>query len=90
VTSTADEQSPEAITVGQGRAMFLMGGAVVEGTRSRPDAASNWDFTDSAGDPIGMHRGQTWIELVPADSITLMTNAAASELRLAAEEFLDG
>lgn len=90
VTSTADEQSPQAITVGQGPAMFLMGGAVVDGTWSRPDAASNWYFTDSAGGPIRMHRGQTWIELVPADSVTLMTNAAASELRVAAEEFLDG
>ena len=89
LTSTADERSPQALTTGQGPAMFLIGGAMVEGTWSRPDSESNWTFVDSVGQLMLLAAGQTWIELVPADAVTDLDQSAASELRLAAEAFLE-
>ncbi len=55
--------SPEAILVGEGEAWVLTGGTLVRGRWSRPDPGAVTTFTDSAGQPIALTPGRTWIEL---------------------------
>lgn len=62
--------SPEAVTVGEGEAWVLTGGKLVRGRWSRPDPASVTTYTDSAGAPIALTPGRTWIELAPIGSAT--------------------
>lgn len=63
-TSSADPRSPEAQTVGSGPAWVYSDGKVVEGTWNRPDNMSPWNLRDSAGKPIGLSPGRTWVELI--------------------------
>lgn len=65
--SPADPRSPEAQTVGTGRAWVYTGGKMVEGTWNRPDNLSAWNLQDSAGSPIGLTPGRTWVELIRED-----------------------
>ncbi|MBW3573585.1 MAG: DUF3048 domain-containing protein [Actinobacteria bacterium] len=60
--------SPEAVTVGEGEAWVLTGGKLVRGRWSRPDPGSTTAYTDSAGAPISLTPGRTWIELAPFGS----------------------
>ena len=62
--SPADPRSPEAQTVGSGRAWVYSGGKVVEGTWNRPDNLSGWNLTDADGNSIGLTPGRTWVELI--------------------------
>ncbi len=62
--SPADPRSPEAQTVGTGRAWVYSGGKVVEGTWNRPDNLSPWNLTDASGEPIDLTAGRTWVELI--------------------------
>jgi hypothetical protein len=62
-------QFPEV--VGSGEAWVFAAGAMVPGTwhKASPDAVTN--FVDSAGTPIAIPPGQTWIHLVaPGSSVT--------------------
>ena len=63
VESAADARSPEAVTLGGGRAWAFVGGNVVEGTWLRGDRTHPWTLLDSAGQPILLAPGPTWIEL---------------------------
>lgn len=62
--SPADPRSPEAQTVGTGRAWVYSGGKVVEGTWNRPDNLSAWNLTDASGESIVLTAGRTWVELI--------------------------
>ena len=61
--SQADKNSPEAQTVGTGAAWLFTQGMWTEGTWSRADNHSAWTLTDSAGNPMLLTPGRTWVEL---------------------------
>ena len=69
--SSIDAQSPEAHTVGSGRAWVFTGGRVVAGSWSRSDSDDPIALSDGDGDPIALTRGQTFIELAPPGSVTV-------------------
>jgi hypothetical protein len=53
------------ILTGSGPAQVFRGGAVVNGTWVRPTLGQQTQLVDSAGHPILLAPGQTWVELVP-------------------------
>ena len=63
VRSAADSRSPEAVSVGTGRAWVFTDGHVVEATWSRQRAADVTIYTDAQGRRISILPGRTWIEL---------------------------
>ena len=66
--SAADSRSPEAITVGTGRALVFTDGHVVEATWSRQRATDVTIYSDAQGRRISILGGRTWIELPRANS----------------------
>jgi hypothetical protein len=60
--------SPEAVVVGEGEAWVFTGGQLVRGRWARPDLAAAPVYTDTAGNPIGLAPGRTWVELAPPGS----------------------
>lgn len=60
--------SPEAVTVGEGDALVLTGGKLIPARWSRPDPGAATTYTDSAGAPIALSPGRTWVELAPPGS----------------------
>lgn len=52
-------------TIGSGEVVIFQNGQVVQGTWSKKDRASQLVFTDAAGKPIELVRGQTWISAIP-------------------------
>lgn len=77
--SQVESRSPEAVTTGTGVVWVLTDGKVVEGTWSRPDSTSPWTFTDSAGNPIKLTPGRTWVELVRDGQAALVPAGAPLE-----------
>ncbi len=69
--SVADAESPEAITVGQGRVDVFTNGVRVTGTWKRSTATDRLVFTDGTGSEIVLTPGETWIALAPAGSVTI-------------------
>jgi hypothetical protein len=61
--SPADGRSPEAQTIGTGAVAVYTGGKVVIGTWTRADRLSTFTLKDSAGNPILLTPGHTWVEL---------------------------
>jgi hypothetical protein len=55
-----------------GQAQVFRNGVEIEGTWHRSSLASPTQFTTTAGAPIALQPGQTWVELVP-DTITATT-----------------
>lgn len=66
--SAADSRSPEAITVGSGRALVFTDGHVVEATWSRQRATDPIVYLDEQGRRISLVPGRTWIELPRANT----------------------
>lgn len=62
---------PEGRLIGAGEAWVLCDGKAVKGRWSKPSAEAPTTYTDSAGKPIGLTPGQTWIELPPPGSGSL-------------------
>ena len=62
---------PDGQLVGQGVAWVLTAGNIVEGTWTKPDAATPTQFLDAAGAPIKLTPGRTWVSLAPPDSATI-------------------
>ncbi len=60
---------PAAIMTGSGQAWVLSGNQVVKGTWNRPDIRNIATYTDSAGQPIQLAPGKTWVELVPVGTV---------------------
>ena len=65
-TSPADSHSPEVVSVGSGGLIVLTAGQIIVGTWSRPTATDKPTLLDSAGAPIALTPGQTWIEMPQA------------------------
>jgi hypothetical protein len=62
---------PEAQLVGGGEAWVLSDGKSVKGRWSRPSPAAVTSYTDSAGQPIALTPGTTWVELPPPGAAQL-------------------
>jgi len=61
----ADSPVDEAVVVGSGDAWIFSDGKVVKGRWSRPDDASVTSYSDSAGAPVKLTPGHTWLSLIP-------------------------
>jgi hypothetical protein len=79
--SPADPRSPDAQTVGGGEAtVFLGDGTVVQGTWSRDAPTSPYTILDTAGQPILLTPGRTWIALPTAGTAGFLDAGTAQEL----------
>ena len=56
---------PAGTMTGSGQVWVLSGNAVVKGNWNRGDLTTPATYTDSAGQPIQLAPGKTWVELVP-------------------------
>lgn len=65
LVDVAGSPVPEAQLVGEGDTWVFRDGHVITGRWSRPSIDVNTTWTDSAGQPIELTPGQTWIALVP-------------------------
>jgi len=61
------------VLTGSGPAQIFRNGAVINGTWSRSDLTQHTQYLDSAGNPITLSPGTTWVELVPT-SVTVTTS----------------
>lgn len=68
--SAADTRSPEANTVGEGELFVYTDGHVVWGRWSRPAEDQPATLTDTAGNPILLTPGSTWVEMPRSNSVT--------------------
>lgn len=62
-TDTSGAKVDEAMVVGSGDAVILSGGKQMAAKWSKPSATSVTTYTDSAGRPIRLTPGRTWISL---------------------------
>ncbi len=60
--------SPEAVLEGEGEAWILTGDKLVRGRWVRPTLEAPTSYLDTAGNPIELTPGRTWIELAPPGS----------------------
>lgn len=56
---------PKGLTVGTGTAKIMTNGTVVNATWSKSASTAVTQWADSAGQPIFLTPGQTWVELAP-------------------------
>jgi hypothetical protein len=56
---------PEAAAVGEGDAWLLSGGRAQPGRWHKPSADAPTTYTDSAGTPLRLAPGPTWVEVLP-------------------------
>ena len=61
--SAADARSPEAVSVGWGRAWVLSDGHAVSAVVGAPDRTQRYDLRDQTGQPMTLLPGTTWIVL---------------------------
>ncbi len=73
-SSPADSRSPELNSVGTGQLFVLTAGTVIEGTWSRETAESKPVLLDSAGAPIALTPGNTWVLYPESGNVTLPTD----------------
>ena len=67
--SWADARSPEAISMGAGRAWVFSQGRVTAGMWSRTDHTRGFDLLDPSGQPMTLRRGTTWIVLGDSEPV---------------------
>lgn len=67
-----DAQSPEAHTVGESRAIVFTDGTAIDARWRRSKATDPIRYTTKSGKPITLRPGQTWIELAPPVTTTLL------------------
>lgn len=92
--SAARPDSPQALTVGEGKAWVLTDGRVTVGTWEREAADGPWLLYDEEGDQIRLRRGQSYIALYDrrprfleaADADELLATIAAPTADAAAED----
>jgi hypothetical protein len=70
--SKADPNSPEAQTVGSGKALVFSGGRLVVGTWTRESVNDPWTLTDGSGQAILLTPGRTWVELARAARLAIV------------------
>lgn len=61
--SPADRNSPEAQTVGNGRAWVFTEGVLIRGSWSKPTANAVTSYRDSEGNEVELLPGRVWVEL---------------------------
>ena len=61
---------PDAAVVGSGPAIILSAGEMLAGTWTKSAPAAPTAYTDSAGAPVLLTPGTTWVELAPTGSST--------------------
>ncbi|MEM9468324.1 MAG: DUF3048 domain-containing protein [Actinomycetota bacterium] len=86
VPNATDPESIDAITVGEGTVSVLIGGRRFEGTWTRDDPASPYEFRTDDGDEIVLEPGTTWITLVPEGSYEFGADAETQGLVLGSDE----
>ncbi|NDC79497.1 MAG: DUF3048 domain-containing protein, partial [Chitinophagia bacterium] len=69
--------TPQATTVGTGKALVLRDGRAWEVTWNRPDETSGTTFTLPDGSPMAFKPGQTWIVLLDRDRTPSLTGPIA-------------
>ena len=65
--SLVDERSPEALSVGAGRAWVFTEGRARRGTWTRADRTDRWNLRDGSGATITLSPGQTWVVLAEGE-----------------------
>lgn len=78
--SPADSRSPEAVSLGSGRAQVFVEGRLVAGTWNRERHSDTWGLRDEAGKPILLSPGRTWVALVAPGGWGALTQERAAEL----------
>lgn len=68
--SPADASSPEAILIGEGDAMILTDGHLIEARWSRPTKSDVAQFTTLDGQPVELTPGRTWVALPRVGQVT--------------------
>lgn len=86
--SDADPTSPQAVSVGSGRALILTDGALIEATWVRPSPRAGWSFEDTTGAPVLLAPGATWIEIVVPLMAELLDPARVTDIVADAAPFL--
>ena len=71
VPSAADRQSPEAVSVGSGRAWVFSSGTVAEADWSRPERTAPWKLSTGDGTSVDLVPGTTWMVLTDSDPLAL-------------------
>jgi hypothetical protein len=69
--SPADRNSPEANTVGNGKAWIFTEGALIRGSWSKPNSSSVTLYRDSGGNEIQLLPGRVWVELPKPGDATI-------------------
>ncbi|MEI7818800.1 MAG: DUF3048 domain-containing protein [bacterium] len=64
-----DEQTVIMQIIGSGKAVVFRDGVATEGTWKKESAGGRTTFTDTAGAPISLNRGQTWVSVVPVGKL---------------------
>ncbi|MGH9157764.1 MAG: DUF3048 C-terminal domain-containing protein, partial [Acidimicrobiales bacterium] len=75
-TSARDQSGnlvPTAAVVGQGPVTVLSAGQMVKGTWSKASSNAATEYRDSAGAPLALTPGTTWVTLAPTGSATSTT-----------------
>ena len=67
-TDVSHAPVPEPAIIGGGRATFLVDGQRADGRWSKSSVGAAMRFSDSAGAPIRLRRGTSWLLLAPADA----------------------
>jgi hypothetical protein len=62
------EPVDEAVVVGDGDAIILSGARSLRAHWSKPSPGAITTYTDSAGAPVKLAPGQTWVMLAPTGS----------------------
>jgi hypothetical protein len=65
--SPVDDRSPEAVSVGTGRAWVFAEGRLRRGTWTRADRTDRWNLRDGNGAPITLSPGPTWVVLAEGE-----------------------
>ena len=84
--SAADRRSPQALSYGVGQALVLTAGSVHEAVWERTEDRVGYRFTDTAGNPVTLSTGSTWLLLAntsrpwPQAEVTVLTASESNQL----------
>jgi hypothetical protein len=64
---------PATVVIGSGRVQVLRDGKVIGGNWSKASRSAVTQFTTAAGQPLALHPGRTWVELLPVGATVTVT-----------------